>query len=274
MKLLELAPSSPGDAPPATSFLGKYAMLKSSPSATPGVPLYRDVARRMMQALSAGEWKSGDAIPAERDLGERFSVSIGTLRRAIDELVAENILIRQQGRGTFVASHNRDAHLFRFFNVVRHDGMKSYPKVELISFCRERASKDCRERLQLASGAKVIHFVNRLSLNGEAVMLDDIMISDARFAGLTEQQLRNRPNTIYNLYQQNFDVNVIRIEERLRCGCASAEQAKLLDLEEGAGLLEMHRLAFSFEAAPIEYRLSRLNTANYEYFAGADQSRG
>ena len=75
-------------------------------------PLYKDVKRRLTEALTRGEWKPGDAIPAERLLSERCGTSIGTVRRAIDELVAENILIRQQGRGTYVASHNRDRLLF------------------------------------------------------------------------------------------------------------------------------------------------------------------
>ena len=111
----------------------------------PGVPLagplYKDVKRQMMEALTRGEWKPGEAIPAERRLSERYGISIGTVRKAIDELVAENILIRQQGRGTFVASHNRDRMLFYFFHIVAEQGPKEYPDVELLSFARAKADR-------------------------------------------------------------------------------------------------------------------------------------
>src|SRR4051812_21941540 len=97
-------------------------------------PLYKEVKRRIMGELISGEWKPGTAIPAEKRLSERFSVSIGTVRKAIDELVAENILIRQQGRGTYVATHDRDRLLYYFFHIVGQDGTKEYPIVTLQAF--------------------------------------------------------------------------------------------------------------------------------------------
>ena len=81
-------------------------------------PLYRDIERRLTDALTHGEWKPGTAIPPERRLAARFGISLGTLRRAVDELVAANILIRQQGRGTFVARHTRDREAFHFLRIV------------------------------------------------------------------------------------------------------------------------------------------------------------
>src|SRR6476661_5694082 len=96
-------------------------------------PLYKEMKRRLTDALTQGEWKPGEAIPAERRLSERFRISVGTVRRAIDELVAENILIRQQGRGTFVARHTREREVFYFLHVVPQRGPKQYPEVQLLS---------------------------------------------------------------------------------------------------------------------------------------------
>src|SRR5204863_6366732 len=118
-------------------------------------PLYKEVKRQIMAELISGEWKPGTAIPAERRLSARFAVSIGTIRKAIDELVAENILIRQQGRGTFVATHNRDRLLFYFFHIVGHDGTKQYPVVTLDTFARGKAEAGEAERLQIARGDPV-----------------------------------------------------------------------------------------------------------------------
>jgi GntR family transcriptional regulator len=246
-------------------------MSELDPSATLGMPLYKEVARQMLIALAAGEWKPGEAIPAEKKLGERFAVSIGTLRKAIDELAAENILIRHQGRGTFVATHSRDQHLYRFFNFVRHDGQKTYPKVSLLEFSRGRASRSIAEKLALASGARVYNFTNVESLNDEPVVIDEITLPETLFPGLTEAQLLQRPNTLYNLYQLAFGQNVIRIEERLRAGLAGAAHAQLLQIDAGTPLLEVYRVAFSFNQQPIERRISYVNTQRYEYFAAGGQ---
>src|SRR5512137_2463151 len=137
----------------------------ASEGTSPGVPLdgplYKDVKRQLMEALTRGEWKPGEAIPSERRLSERYGISIGTVRKAIDELVAENILIRQQGRGTFVASHNRDRLLFYFFP---ESGPKEYPEVRLLSFARARADRMAAEKLALEVGDPVYRIRNLLCL--------------------------------------------------------------------------------------------------------------
>lgn len=230
-----------------------------------GSTLYKEVKRGILAALAGGEWKAGEAIPAERKLGERFGVSIGTLRKAIDELVAENILIRHQGRGTFVATHARDHHYFRFFRVVRQDGYKTYPTVALERFRKAKASREACEKLGLGTGARVFQFTNRLMLDDDIVMLDEITLPEALFAGLTEADLRDRPTTLYNLYQDVFGLNVIRTDERLRAGLAEGESASLLGVPSGTPVIELRRIAFSYHDQPVEWRISRLNTEKYEY---------
>ena len=230
-------------------------------------PLYKDVKRRLTEALTSGEWKPGDAIPAERLLSGRFGASIGTIRRAIDELVAENILIRQQGRGTYVASHNRDRMLFYFFHIVDEQGTKRYPEVELLAFARARADRAAAQHLGLAVGDAVYRIRNRLSLAGTPVIIDDITLPVALFPGLTERQFRHRTSTIYNLYQEAFGISIVRASERLRATVADAETASLLSLAPDSPLLRIRRIALSYNEAPIELRISLVDTSRYEYFA-------
>src|SRR5688500_4216305 len=125
-------------------------------------PLYKEVKSRVTRGLAAGEWKAGEALPSESRLAERFGVSIGTVRKAIDELVAERILLRQQGRGTFVATHTEDRTLFYFFHIVRKDGSRELPVTELLSFRRARANAAEEERLGVAKGAPVLRIQNLL----------------------------------------------------------------------------------------------------------------
>src|SRR4051812_19451778 len=117
-----------------------------------GLPLYREVKHKLMESLREGEWKPGETIPAEKRLCERYGVSVGTLRKAVDELTAENILIRHQGRGTFVASHSQDRYMFGFFHICPKDGPKEYPQVQFISLSKERADSDSAKRLGVSKG--------------------------------------------------------------------------------------------------------------------------
>ncbi|MCC7326895.1 MAG: GntR family transcriptional regulator [Burkholderiales bacterium] len=230
-------------------------------------PLFRQIERQMLAALSRGEWKPGSAIPAERHLAERFGSSIGTVRRAIDELVAGNILIRQQGRGTFVASHTRERLLYHFFHIVGESGAKSYPEVEFLSFAKARADRIAAEKLHVAVGDPVFRVRNRLQLLGAPIMIDDITIPAVRFAGMTEARFRGRASTIYNLYQQVFGVYVVRTSERLRAILADADSAALLGIASGAPLLQIRRVALSYNEVPVEYRISLVDTAHNEYWA-------
>lgn len=230
-------------------------------------PLYKEVKRQIMAELISGEWKPGNAIPAEKKLSQRFAVSIGTIRKAIDELVAENILIRQQGRGTFVASHNRDRLLFYFFHIVGHDGTKRYPVVELGAFAKGKAEVGEAILLGIHRGDPVFRIRNVLSLADAPVIIDDIVIAQQRFQGLTEKQFTGRPNTIYNLYQDAFGISVVRAQERLRAIRADAQYARLLKVMTGSPLLRIARTAFGYQDVPVEARTSTVNTERHEYWS-------
>ena len=240
-------------------------------TASPGVPLagplYKDVKRQLMELLTRGDWKAGEAIPSERRLAERYGISIGTVRKAIDELVAENILIRQQGRGTYVASHNRDRMLFYFFHIIAEQGAKEYPEVELLSFTRAKADRSAALRLAIEPGDAVLRIRNALSLGGTPMIIDDITIAAARFPGLTEKRFVDRPSTIYNLYQEAFGLSVVRTSERLRATLADADTAALLRVAGGAPLLAIRRVALSYNDDPVEMRISLVNTAHNEYWS-------
>ena len=230
-----------------------------------GGVLYKDVKRAILAALAQGEWKPGDVIPPERKLIDRFGVSIGTLRKAIDELVAENIMIRHQGRGTFVSTHRQEDHFFRFFRVVREDGHRAFPTVRLERFRRAKATREEAQALGLSAGERVFHFVNVLALDGRPVMTDAITVPEALFDGLTETMLRERPNTLYNFYQDAFGINVIRTEERLRAVLANDEDHRLLQVPVGGPLLQIARIASSYHDKRVERRVSRLDTSAHEF---------
>jgi GntR family transcriptional regulator len=236
------------------------------------VPLYKEVKRLMTEAVSSGDWQPGSVIPAEWALAERFHVAVGTVRKAVDELVAENILIRQQGRGTFVSAHNRERLMFHFFHIVRRDGEKLQPEVRMLSFRNAKADADEANQLGIAVGAPIFRIQNLLALSGRPIIFDTITVAKALLPTLTPPRFQNRPNTIYHLYQTEFGVTVVRTAERLRAKLADPEAAALLKIKEHAPVLEIRRVAMSFDNAPVEYRRSLVNTADYEYFSDLSKS--
>ncbi|WP_018912171.1 GntR family transcriptional regulator [Thiomonas sp. FB-6] len=230
-----------------------------------GNHLYKEVKHKMLESLRTGEWKPGEVIPSEKKLGERFAVSIGTVRKAVDELSAENVLIRQQGRGTFVASHGRGKYFFSFFHIVRQDGLREFPSVELIDFTRAQADAPTAAALEIDPGDKVWRYTNRLSLQDHAVILDEITVPVELFPRLSERVLRERRSTVYQLYQEHAGVNVIHTRERVRATKADAARARLLQVSPGHPLLLLVRIARSFKERAVELRHSYVNTDRHEY---------
>jgi GntR family transcriptional regulator len=160
--------------------------------------------------------------------------------------------------------------MFGFFHICPKTGPKEYPKVEFIGLTREKADADTTKRLGVARGAKVVRILNRLSLGGRAVIIDDIQLPERFFAGMTEEQVRERRTTLYQLYQDNFAVAVLRTEERLDAVGADARIAGLLGIAEGTPLLHIVRRALTFRDEVVEVRHSYVMTDNYEYFAQED----
>ncbi|MGH8639583.1 MAG: GntR family transcriptional regulator [Burkholderiales bacterium] len=230
-----------------------------------GQPLYKGVKLRLTQGLMAGEWRPGQAIPSESRLAERFGVSLGTVRKAIDELVAEKILLRQQGRGTFVAAHTPDRTLFYFFHIAGRDGRKETPEIELLAFDRGRADADEAARLAIARGERVLRIRNLLRLAGDPVVIDDIVIAAQFVPGLDEAGFGERDGTIYGLYQARYGISVIRISERLGATLADPESARLLAVPDATPLLRIARIAYTYHDRPVELRYSLVDTTAHEY---------
>lgn len=250
--------------------------MRKSPTTSdwfqPGSPLYLEVRRRIAEAIRIGEWRPGEPIPTEKHLCERFGVSMGTLRKAVDELTAAGVLVRQQGRGTFVTRHSQDRYLFSFFHLVGHDGHKEYPEVRILGLKKTVADDFAAQLLSSTPGAPLFQISNLLSLQGKVVSIDEINLPVALFPELDEQRLRARKATLYQMYQDEFGIVVVRTAERVRASAATARQAKLLDTVPGAPLLQIIRVAYSFQDQPLELRYTYVDTRHCEYRPESSQT--
>jgi GntR family transcriptional regulator len=229
------------------------------------VPLYAAIRDRLADAVAEGRWPPGSALPSETALSETFGVSIGTLRKAVDDLVARQILLRQQGKGTFVALHTPRRLMFNFFHIVGRDDSRAYPAVTTLGFSTGRCSREEATQLQISPADRVFRIRNLLSLDGDPVIVDDITLPAHLFPGLTERGFTQRENTIYHFYQSRFGLNVVRTHERVKAVLAPPDIATLLGVDTDAPLLEIRRLALTWRDNPVEWRVSRVNSAAHEY---------
>ena len=229
---------------------------------------YQEVKQKITEDLVRGRYPMGQALPAEKDLSKELDVSIGTLRKAVDELVAEGIVVRRQGRGTYVVEHDLKRLLYYFFHVVKHDAdKKENPRVELVSLTSAAANKEEAIKLLIKEGAPVWRLVNCLYLENQCVMIDQISLDKKRFKNLTRAEFINREGSIYQLYQMKYGQTVVRSSERLRAGLAGKQNAKWLSMQPNSPVLVIRRVALGIQDDPIEWRISTLNTDRHEYFS-------
>jgi GntR family transcriptional regulator len=241
-------------------------MSRSVPEAGPSFrPLYEQIKILLTQCLVAGEWKPGESIPSEMELARRYRVSQGTVRKAIDELAAENVVVRRQGKGTFVASHNEPAYHFRFLRVLPDSGDEGSPESVLLDVKRMKAGGEVARALGLRTGTAV-HSIRRLLVfSGKPVVLDEMVLAASRFPGITRARLEEHRVSMYAFYENVFGVRMIRAEERLRAVAADAFAARHLDVAPGTPLLCVDRIAFTYGDKPVEWRRGLYKTDRYFY---------
>lgn len=239
-----------------------------------GMPLYRAVERALLAALETGRFGPGDALPSESALAAEFGVSIGTVRKAVDELVAEHIVVRRQGRGTYVATHDAGRLMFQFFHVERSDGLRERPAVDLLFYERGRADDEAAQALGVKIGEPVVLIENALRLQGRAVIHDRLTLPAVLFRGLTERRLRERSGTIYQFWQAEFGITVLRAHERARAIAADRASARALGIAAGTPVVEVRRTALTFNDKPVEYRVSVIDTTRHDYVNMLDRPAG
>ena len=229
------------------------------------IVLYRQVKQQLIADIQSGIAAPGAALANETDLARRFNVSIGTLRRAVDELVAEHILVRQQGRGTFVGKLDRERFMFQFFKIAGRNGVSEFPQVRLHTFARARATREEAQALSLHGAQSVFCIDNVLLLQDRPVIHDHIVIAASMFAGLTKDVFLKRVATIYGLYQSAFGITIVEADERVRAELVSSESARFLGLPAGTPVLRIERVAYTFDRKPAEFRISVVDTRNVDY---------
>ncbi len=237
----------------------------SAPSPTFS-PLYQQIKQLVVASLEAGAWKPGEIIPSELELAARFRVSQGTVRKAIDELAAEHLLVRRQGKGTFVATHSEPRTVYRFLRLQPDGGAdEPYPESRLLECKRMRASAELARILDLKPGEGLVYVRRVLMFGGEATVLDDISLPGHVFKGLTPAKFHDYAGSMYQLFESEFGTRMIRADEKLRAVSAAADAAAALQVPAGTPLLCAERVSFTYGDRPVEFRRGLYRTDRHHY---------
>ena len=244
-------------------------------------PLYRQIAELVTRSLQGGEWQPGQPIPSEQELAIRYKVSQGTVRKAIDALASSNLLVRRQGKGTYVASHTEETTQFRFLRLTPDGpalapsrGLMAQPALpaphqpmarRFLDCKRQRAPADIAQALGLRGGALAVQVRRLLYFRERPVVLDDLWLPAALFKGLTWERLAAYRGPLYGLFEAEFGVRMIRAEEQIRAVAADETAATLLELAPSAPLLEVSRISYTFGDRAVEFRRGLYDTRHHHY---------
>ena len=233
-------------------------------------PLYLQVKKRITESLAEGLWNPGQSIPSEVELAQSFSVSQGTVRKAIDELAAENILIRRQGKGTFVASHDEEGSQLRFLRLTSTQNNKENLDNHLVSFTKEKATNKIAKSLGVNIGTTVVSIKRVLTFNQKPLILDFIKVPASSFRKLTSEMIVEKKGAMYRVYETEFGIQMLRAQEKIRAVAADADTSELLGVKKNTPVLSVERISFTYSDKPIEWRLGLCLTENHHYASELD----
>lgn len=228
-------------------------------------PLYKRVKALLVARIADGRWQAGQSIPNEFQIAEELSVSQGTVRKALHEMTLDNLLVRRQGRGTFVTSYDDERILFQFFRLTPDEGSREFPDSTVLSLESGAADAEEADVLAIPTGSPVWRLVRRRTLGDKPLIIERIVLPAELFPEL--DRFETIPNNVYGLYSSRYGVTVARAVERLKAVGADADDARHLDCPFGMPLLEVDRRAVGLDDRIVEWRISRCLTEAYHYLS-------
>jgi GntR family transcriptional regulator len=230
-------------------------------------PLYAQVKNLLVKRIGSGAWRPGELLPSEFELAAEYNVSQGTVRKAMMALEADRLIVRRQGRGTYVARHSSDDTLFHFFRMVGLDDRRLTPSSVVLRQCTQRSTPEQATLLSVAAGEMLHAIVRVRHIDGVPAISERIFVPVGLMPNLKVKLSEEMDEEMYVIYQDRFGISIARATERLAAIAATAEDALHLRLEVNAPLLQICRVAHDVNGRAIELRVSRCNTTHTRYAA-------
>lgn len=240
-------------------------MIKPILPADDRLPLYQRLRDDMLARIGSGEWQTGVAIPTEIELTRLYGVAVGTVRKAVETLVAEGMLERSQGRGTFIRRPSFDASLFRFFRHQVSGGRPVVPRGRILTRALGPAPAPVAAALELPKKAQAIRLDRLRLVDDKPVLLEEIWLPHAPFAALMKIDTASFADLLYPFYEERCGKVVASARETLTVECAGEDDASLLSIAPGQPVVVIERLALGYDRQPLEWRRSQGPADGFRY---------
>jgi GntR family transcriptional regulator len=219
-------------------------------------PLYLQVRDLLAQRIARGVWKPGSMLPSEDELARLLGVSMGTMRKALDGLEEERLVLRRQGHGTSVVDQTSEAMLNRFHHLVDESGRPIGGEVETLRQTTRPADEIERERLQLGAGEMIARSERLRRERGRPLMYEEASLALGRFPGLEVNDIG-----AYRLLAlaQRCGIHLILAEEQVSLAQATPIAAEHLAIEPGSVVLKLDRVVLTEDQRPVEWRVAFCN---------------
>jgi len=230
-------------------------MASMEEAAVAAKPLYLRMKEDLLRRVQSGEWRPGELVPSENALAAEYSVSVGTARKAIEELADEHLLVRQRGRGTTVAMHSHRQEVMRHYRLMTKEGRRVNEETKYLEVASARASSTEARALGINRGGAVTR-VRRLRLcQSEPYVLEMLSLREDVLPGIASLINATRPEVLYSLLEREFHIIIAKVVEKVSAVQADAKDTEILGVRTGEAMLQIERIAYDLNGRPVELRI-------------------
>ncbi|MEY3017059.1 MAG: hypothetical protein RL336_194 [Pseudomonadota bacterium] len=226
-------------------------------------PLYKQVYDVLTKRLVDGYWKPSEVLPSEMALADELGVSQGTVRKALNQMVSEQLLERRQGKGTYVAEHTSESSLTRFFRLREPKGQSLFPETVVLGCERRQPLPYEVSIFNLDGSTEVVEWTRLRDIGGEPVVYEKVVQPLSIFPNIDKEP--NLPNALYILYQEKYGISIISVQDELRAIGAASDVAKALDMKAGEPVMMIERQSKSLDGRVVEFSQAYCRTDKFIY---------
>lgn len=227
-------------------------------------PLYDQLVDILTEKIEH-EYRPGDLLPSERELSKYYGLSRTTVRLALQELERLGLVVRQHGRGTFVADRSVQAtnlsQTYSFTDQMRQMGRD--PSTTILEFAEIDADKNLAEKMRVRMGDKLFKIERLRCADGMPMMVERTYMPMRKFMSLKRPMLEHA--SLYTVIEQVFHEKIRVAEEEFFASIARPADAHLLGIGEGAPVLDLVRTTYDVGNEIIEYTLSVARADQFKY---------
>lgn len=232
-------------------------MVAMTEAAEASKPLYLRMKEDLLRRVQSGEWRPGELVPSENALAAEYAVSVGTARKAIEELADQRLLVRQRGRGTTVAMHNQREQIQRHYRLETDEGVRLNREATYLDVTAARANATEARAFGINRGASISRVRRLRSANNRPFVIEYLTLREDIMPGIGALVDATRPQILYELLERQYHIIIAKVQEQVTAVKADAADAELLGVPVGEPMLQIERIGIDLKGVVVERRIMR-----------------